>query len=368
MKKIIIIDDNPSLQLQLQNALTHLSTNKYEIEIWEKEKVQGKWQSQFDAQKLVSNADEDVWRRVILAETNLAMIVADHDLSAFNEVRVSESTLTEACKQSSIPICTYHRKPGTSTSAQELRGIYSQTRSFAISIDISNIDTAAAKILAVADGFETLLTAFNSVSDEIKKAGPASIVSSVLERPGMVTFFSRYATGPTLASDVIDHLDANNQKEAYLQMEKRMPFVLGCWLHNYVLPFPGVLLNEVASASYVNLSQVDFTNHSNHFSTAKYIGPFSGTAGYWWRTELDQLLVDADCEDGVEYLSKKSIQANPSICCVTKNSPAGFYCLVRREPISLAASVGRLSWIPEGADLSRIDTELYDSVAPMMGI
>lgn len=370
MKKIVLIDDKPEIQAQLVSALSTLVGKKYALESWDKDIVAQKWKENMDGTDSLSNADEDVWYRVLVRETGLALVVADHDLSAYGNVRISESAITDACRQSATPVCTYHRKPSAKSHTQALRGIYGQTRSFSIAIDLSDIAAAAATIVDIADSFETLQIAFPGINEEVKKQGPAAIIASILEQPGLTSVFSRYATGPTLASDVIDHIAIQQPDEESVSeaLDKRMPFVLGCWLHNYVLPFPGVILNGVAAASYVNLLQADFDSNISEFQAAQYVGPFGKAKKYWWRSELDNLFIEHDCEDGIAYLAKKSKDAGPSVCSATQSSPAGYYCIVRRAPISLTASVGSLGWVPEGADLSRMDQAIYDSVAHMMGI
>lgn len=369
MKKIIVIDDKQPQQEALKNALTPFMLGKYVVDVWTVDVLREKWTEKFVTDESASNADEDVWFRVLRSEPDVAVVVADHDLSAFNTVRISESAITDACKQASIPVCTYHRKPKLVTEAQYLKQIVSQTRSFSIAIDISNLEQAAREIISVADGFASLTYGYSIVQSDCREKGPAAILAQILGKPGLANYFARYATGPTLASDLIEYISPSiDATENKTSIERRVPFILGCWLYNYILPFPGILPNEVASASYVNLSAEDFSKNQDKFADAKYTGPFGDVNTYWWRSELDRILIESDCEDGVAYLDKHKIMATPSVCVVKNEPPAGYYCLIKKAPISLKASKGRLSWIPEGADLCRIDTDTYDSIAPIMGL
>lgn len=369
MKKIIVIDDKQPQQEALKNALTPFLFEKYAVDVWTSDQLLKKWNEKYVADESASNADEDVWFRVLQSESNIAVVVADHDLSAFTTVRISESAITDACKQASIPVCTYHRKPTLVTDAQYLKRIVSQTRSFSIAIDISNIEQAAREIISVANGFVSLIDSYSKVTQDCRNKGPAAILAHILEKPGLTNYFSRYASGPTLASDLIEYISPSvGAIENKTAIERRVPFILGCWLYNYILPFPGILPNEVASASYVNLSAEDFSKNKDKFGNARYNGPFGDVKNYWWRSELDQILINSDCEDAVAYLDKQGIKAAPSVCVVTNKSPAGYYCLIKKSAISLNASKGRLSWIPEGADLCRIDIDTYDSIAPIMGL
>jgi hypothetical protein len=372
MKKIILIDDKPAMQANLRAVLEPLLAGKYEIESWLAEDVQKKYKAYNDATDNESNADEDVWFRFFKAEPNVAIVVADHDLSGYGSVRISESAIADACRQAATPICTYHRAPSARSASQSLRGIYGQTKSFTITLDMSpgNETIAARNIIAIADGFDLIREKFSDVSSAVKQQGPAAILATILERPGLTNSFALYASGPTLASDAIYHISQGKEhREVVTQdLDARLPFILGCWLNNYILPFPGLIINTKAAASYLNIRTENFLANLEKFETAQYTGPFAGVERYWWRTDLDQLLIDSDSEDGKELLEKAGINVLPSVCVTTGNSPAGYYCIVQKQPISLDASVGNLGWIPQGAHLSRIDQTIYDTVAHMMGI
>jgi hypothetical protein len=372
MKKIILIDDKPAMQESLRAALTPLLNGKYKIETWLTDDVVAKYEAHSDKTHEESNADEDVWYRFFTSERDVAIVVADHDLSGYGAVRISESAVADACRQSATPVCTYHRAPSSKTAGQSLRGIYGQTKSFTVTLEMASgkEPIAAQNIISLAEGFASIRDKFADVNEDVRKQGPAAILAHILGRPGLTNTFALYASGPSLASDTIYHIAQSKSlhKSTTDDLDNRLPFILGCWLSNYILAFPGIILNTKAAASYLNIDTTEFINHSEKFKVAQYTGPFSGAESYWWRTDLEQILIDSDTEDGKEYLQKLGIQVKPSVCISTNESPAGYYCIVRKEPISLAASVGNLGWIPQGAHLSRIDQNIYDTVAHMMGI
>lgn len=360
------------MQEDLRRALNPLIKDNYIIEPWNTEDVLHRYKENIDENSFESNADEDVWFRFFSKQHDIAIVVADHDLSGYGHARISESAIADACRQSATPVCTYHRAPSKKTTGQSLRGIYGQTKSFTIALDMATgrEQLVAKNIISLADGFANIQRGFELVEDEVKKQGPAAILAEILGKPGLANALALYASGPSLASDTIYHIAQNQgtKNSATHDLDARLPFILGCWLSNYILPFPGLILNEKATASYLNLATADFKQNSKHFESAKYQGPFSGYDNYWWRTDLEQLLIDSDSDDGLIFLKKKEIEASPSVCISTKESPAGYYCIVQKEPISLEASVGNLGWIPQGAHLSRIDQNIYDTVAHMMGI
>lgn len=370
MKQIILIDDkiekSKELKIKLDECLKQ-TDDKFEAVIWDKEILAKKYDEQFEKNDdSISNADEDIWSRVFENEEDIICIVSDHDLSGLNNIRISESVLANACKKVSIPICTYHRQSKNTTESHKLRKSINQSRSFSIEIDITN-KYAANEIISIAKGFLLLKNEINLKEiDELKK-GPSFIISSILKKPELETNFSRYSSSNTLASDIIKNKNDFISDGNLLKI--KIPFILGCWLYNYILPFPGVILNSIAAASFINLDVDSFNEYNELFNAAKYTGPFSENTNYWWRHDLDKILIENNCEDGVELLQKHHITtASPCKCSVSQESPAGFYCLVTQLPISLEESTGNLSWVADGADLCRINKEIYDQLAPMMGL
>lgn len=370
MQQILLIDDkiiiSQGIKEKLDLVISKNQQSNYSVVIWDEKILKEKYDANFFQDETVSNADEDVWARALKRENNISCVVIDHDLSNLGSIRISESVMANACKKESIPICTYHRQPTPSTESQNLRNSVNQSRSFSIEIDINDLDNASNEIINVANGFNFLKDTINLKDFSELNKGPAFTIASILQKPDLESFFSRYTSSSTLASDIIKH-DKDYENHEYLKI--KIPFILGCWLYNYILPFPGIILNSTAAASYINLEVNNFLEYQNYFIDAKYNGPFSENKTYWWRYDLDRILIQNECEDGVEFLEKNQIQnISACKCTVSQEAPAGFYCLVREAPISLEASVGNLSWVAEGADLCRINKQIYNRLAPMMGL
>lgn len=371
MSKIVLIDDKPekrdSLKIRLDEKLG-VDNNPFQVEIWDQEQLIDKYQKCIAEEDFDSNADEDVWLRVLQAEDNISLVVVDHDLSALQNVRISESAIANACKLASIPVCTYHRKPSKRLDSQMVRNSVNQSRSFSIEVDISDENKAALDIINIADGFNQLTLMYREYYSEPPASdGPASILSCLLGRPELDSFFTRYASGPTFASDVINqYINEHGNQD---NLERKIPFVLGCWLYNYILPFPGIILHDIAAAAYIDLDLNHFRINSNLFEAALYKGPFSKNLNFWWRYNLDNLLQAEQSIDGVEYLDKKGMPGASYSSCVSSGQPhATFYCLVNQAAILLENSKGNLSWVPKGADLCRIETNKYKRLVPMMGL
>lgn len=371
---ILLIDDKSHIPNNLKAALAlELPELENQINIWAPsnlEELKSLYAENKGDPSKDSAADEDIWRRVLI-KSGIELVVVDHDLSEL-EVHISESVITNACKQLAIPVCTYHRKPPNNDS-QNLKDRVNQARSFSIQIDIdedNEYQECAKEIINIYLGFNQLKEEINTLNMEVLSGGPAKIISEVLGKPELESIFARYASSSTLATDIIQYDDENTpEDEIPSALRERIPFVLGCWLYNYILPFPGILLNSVATSSYINLNPEQFNTYSAEFNNAKYDGPFSTHTSYWWRYDLDQIMFEAEAEDAVDYLhQKKNLNVLPCKCSVDDESDAGYYCIVKRQPISYEHSVGHLSWIPEGADLCRINKKIYRRLAPMMGL
>ena len=103
------------------------------------------------------------------------------------------------------------------------------------------------------------------------------------------------------------------------------------------------------------------------FDNARYSGPFSDASPYWWRSIFDDEVLDIGLD---EYLSGMGYtgEVSSSVCSVSQNSPAGYYDIFTNKPISFSESVGNLSWVPKGADLTRARTDKYDELAPILNL
>ena len=150
---------------------------------------------------------------------------------------------------------------------------------------------------------------------------------------------------------------------------KRMPRVLGKWLFLSVLRFPGVLVNEVATASYLNIDPGDFKKKEVQalFRKGEYKGPFAELGPWWWRRTLDGLLDKSDCEDGRELADKSNIKVRACLDPKSKKQ-AGYYCMLTRKPVSEENSRGGISWFPSGADLARIRKDKFEEITALVGM
>jgi hypothetical protein len=161
-----------------------------------------------------------------------------------------------------------------------------------------------------------------------------------------------------------------------------LAYVLGHVLLNAILKFPGPILSEKALCAYVATTTDEIETIVPLFGAALYSGPFSDGARYFWREDVDEALdaigttiADQQFEDFGDFnrkaietvLSKKLAIHECKRCGGLKG---GFLCPFTRRPVCQRAdcSVSASSWIPQGAQLSRVEREFYNEWAPLLGL
>ena len=71
-------------------------------------------------------------------------------------------------------------------------------------------------------------------------------------------------------------------RKRHAELRQRLPSLFGYWLVDSILRFPGLLLNAVASASYLDISVQAFEGDvRNAFKSALYRGPFNDTRDHF---------------------------------------------------------------------------------------
>jgi len=73
------------------------------------------------------------------------------------------------------------------------------------------------------------------------------------------------------------------------------------WIRKTVLEYPGILYPPLYAASMLGISEVSFLEPTiqEHFSSAKYVGPFQPVEGRWWKDRLMVLAYDVFHAAGV---------------------------------------------------------------------
>ena len=64
---------------------------------------------------------------------------------------------------------------------------------------------------------------------------------------------------------------------------------MGYLIHNRILQFPGPILGRIAAAAYLAIDETELlaVDVAKAIEHARYVGPFAGSLGGWWASELD---------------------------------------------------------------------------------
>jgi hypothetical protein len=308
---------------------------------------------------------EDIIERELRKRAEpVSLIVADRDLSRATDYRgLSEPTVRRAAERLAIPECGYAR--GESGDAISYLDI-GEKREECIRLSLTPQDVFARKVVDIAEGFEWMKEQVPNVMQKMKgrQPSPAKILAELLGVPDQVEKISLFAVGDKNRLGDIPRLGKSSSDER----ARRLAYLLGYWLWDSVLFFPGLVVNEIAASSYLNISVEEFRKKdvASLFSAAKYLGPFSYARGpLWWRGRLDSLL--GDFEDGNSLATTNlGREVAPCLCSVDPSIQAGFVCVLSNKPVSSKNSTGKLLWLPRGADLARVSRTMIDEFGPWL--
>ncbi len=291
--------------------------------------------------------------------------MCDKELGQYANLQgLSATPISAVAMQKGLPVCQYSRNVGGSKQEfARFKGLQ-QWGSEEITLEGKEPKEWVTEAAALFRGFESIKAKYVALKDST----PASALAAILEHPESETQITLYGSGEQgFLKEILSFYDPDSAKQD--ELLERIPRILGNWLFLTILRFPGILVNKTAAASYLNIacSSFDDTDMQAKFENAKYTGPFFELGPWWWRAELDALLVDAECEDGRELLAKEDHDVDPCLDPQTQK-PAGYYCMLTRKPVSLENSRGGISWFPGGADLARIVTDKFEQITALIGM
>jgi len=300
---------------------------------------------------------------------SVALIACDKELGAYSELPgLSATPVSAVALEKGIPFCVYSRQAGDD--AQEFARFKRLRMWDSEEITLEGLDPSdwAPQVKSLFLGFEALRVGYEALGEQ--RGTPPSALAEVLGRRDAESRLALYASGEqAFLKEVFTFYDPDEPNVDALY--ERMPRILGKWLFLSILRFPGILVNKVAAASYLNvdpaaLSQKDV---QARFSDARYQGPFheNELGPWWWRDGLDDLMDQAGTKDGQEYLLKQGVRVGECRDPVA-DEPAGFYCMLTRTPVSRENSRGDISWFPSGADLARIRKDKFEEITALIGV
>lgn len=236
-----------------------------------------------------------------------------------------------------------------------------------ILLDRSDPPAMVVEVNLLVRGFCAISDALKAIANRPTAERPqdtASLLATLLGRPEMKNRVKLYISGDQrVGAELLASPSHGIGRQAA---------IFGTWIYDSLLKYPGMTVGPVAAASYLGIAVEEFekTDVQELFAEAIYSGPFqSNERPLWWRDRLDEMLIEADVDDAAAFVAEKlGREIPPCLCSESQRAPAGFFCMITKQPVSEEHSVGGVSWFPPGADLARIALSKYDELAPWLAI
>lgn len=300
---------------------------------------------------------------------NLALIVSDRDISMSGYPGLSEAAVGKAAARLGIPICVY--------ASGKSDDIFERQRTGGDGRIVLDPKTMSRTVPAIARGMVEVREKLEKIingSAKNRPRGAAALLACILETAQATEHLALYARGDQrMIAELLHERPQASKQSGWNKAleEKRMATALGVWLFDSVLRFPGLVLDSLAAGSFLGIApeRMNSPEVVHTFKASEYNGPFaSADEPRWWRFKLVEQMAVGKVNEGRDLVKTKSRGGLPrAVCAVDGRSPAGAVCIVTRTAVCDEHSVGQISWLPRGADLSRVQKKIFDEIAPWIG-
>jgi hypothetical protein len=297
------------------------------------------------------------------------LYVSDRDLSKVTGyLGLSEAAVSRAAERFGVPVALYaqgksYRVLSRETFPGDGRLVL---RDGTLVHHATEIARLARGFLETAGGIDGIL------KKRIDDRSPASVAAHLMGRPQYSDRIAQYALGDQKTWAEVVRSTALAATDTG-QLRRRHTRLIGTWIYDSILRFPGLVLDVTAAGSYLDILPSLLSRDAEIqrlFESALYDGPFSDKEQpMWWRPDIDNLLLDENVETGRRLVKKKlrrTVSRCP--CSVDPKLRAGFFCMLTLEPISEQESAGGLSWFPPGADLARVNKRQLEELRPWLAL
>lgn len=366
MNSILLIDDKPELLSPLRQRIIDLSiSNEIDVITWTPQSsdiVQGEGGV---------NALRAKFQSMINGET--VLVVTDHDLTSKGLTGLFGSSIVQWAQAEFIPVGDFSLgNPGA---------ISKEPNHFEIRVPVTDGETAN-YILAVFRGFRDIRRLLMEMQDKDSKRSPAAVIASILRRPKLESKLALYNLRPSAANaELFDGIHKGNTNNV---RDKLLAYVVGHFLLNSVLKYPGILLKDEAFAAYLAIDCGQVNEVAHIFSRALYAGPFKDLGRFYWASDVDEIIDSLSSKHGLDEVEYENFGAqNRAVveaelgralvrhsCARCNGEFGGFWCPMTRKTVCdhSNCSVSSNSWIPPGAKVCRIEIEFYEEWAPLLGL
>ena len=303
-------------------------------------------------------------------KSNPVMVVTNYDHSSDGINGYYGPTIVRWCKSKLIPVGEYSQR-------NEL-GYLEQPNLFDISVP-SDRKIAPTHIASIVSGFISIKNFIETNKGLFKKKlSLSNIISLLLGREHLHLKFSPYIESIELASNNV-LLFMNGTKNVSVQkLQVITAYLIGHLLLNAILKFPGPIISKQALCSYLSVASEYYTELEQIFSHALYQGPFNAIGPFYWREDVDQIILENSNDitgdfEGVgafnrAVLQKLGVQVKPFKCNKCYGKYGGYYCPFTKKTVCEleSCSVTSSTWIPRGFNICRIEKNYFESWRPLL--
>lgn len=324
------------------------------------------------------------WLRASLGDTlKLDGVILDSDLSGYGN-GMSKETLLAAFRSMGLPVCRYSKRTRGTTS-ELLKHFATLATEGAASVLVpsefmngtkedytAERDDLVVWLEAVFSGFSRIREKYDELSSHTTDShlSPPALLAKVLDNPGLELDLLGYG-GANLFffGDRLTELDEGDETTAYEQpAHGNGATKLGYWLQNYIISFPGPILNVAAAAALMGVrsDSLDINAFTKAMAPERYDGPFGGCQPLFLRERLEATLIEEGVS-GVDLLKSRGVIAKP----IYESDPirSGVYCIATNASIEVEDGVGPIDFIPGGAsDLCRVSRRTYQRWIPWLNL
>ena len=341
--KVILFEDNPKTAGEI---VQFLERNKKDREI------EVEWYT----------TEKGTVEEFLKKDESIGMVALDWELDLYKK-HVSRQAVEGICDEEGIPICIYQY---ASTVEDKIKRMMKWGENKIWLQDFKTVEDLKQGIFSIVLGFSSIRKGLNEFEGSRFPLG--KLINEILLTPQEARIsIDQYLWSRFRAFQVLESTD---QKSVRL-----MSSLIGYWIYNVLLQFPGPIVSEGAAASFLDISEEDFSRVEikNIFKDALYKGPFNNTDQYWWTRKIENILAasilaeDKEIPSGNILATRTGFEVRHSRC-YTGHEGAGYFCIIRRTPVCAVHSLNPGGWIPSGADLSRIEKTKYEELSAWMDL
>jgi len=306
-------------------------------------------------------------------------VILDSDLSGFQN-GISKDMLLVAFRKLGIPVCRYS-KQHRQTPGERLKQLATLASEGALSVlvpsELTNgltedMDERQERLVgwlvSTFKGFAEIRALLEvQLRKEDQPRNAAELMAVILGRPEMELDLVGYV-GPSLFF-FGDTMGVEEGTDTQSLIARNLATKLGYWFYNFVLAFPGPILNAAATSAFVGVNSKSLADDSliKAFKAARYVGPFAGSGPYFYRDLIEQSMM----EQGKTGQSIIIDSGDGTVCALYEDDPsqAGAYCVATDSSIRREDGTGPFDWIPPGAnELCRIEKKTYNRLMPWLNV